>query len=74
VQRVLIRILPEAIRDHAANIQHGFKQGKSCLANLFVSCDEMTSFMAKGRGSGMVYLDLASSLLQSAVVCLQPDW
>lgn len=43
------------------NRQHGFNKGKSYMANLIVSCDEMTGFVDKGKTLDVIYLDFSKS-------------
>lgn len=41
------------------SIQHGFREGKSCLTNLINFCDEVTGLVDEVRAAYIVYLDFS---------------
>jgi len=65
VLKVIETILRDAIVSHleASNLirdsQHGFRKGRSCLTNLLVFLDKVTTIVNEGHSADVIYLDFA---------------
>jgi hypothetical protein len=67
VGKVFESILRDALNAHfdsfqlISDSQHGFSRGKSCLTNLLVYLEDVTSMLDSGRAVDVVYLDYAKA-------------
>jgi hypothetical protein len=43
------------------NSQHGFRKGRSCLSNLLVFLDKVTTDIENGSSVDVIYLDFAKA-------------
>jgi len=65
VLKVIETILRDAIVSHleTSNLirdsQHGFRKGRSCLTNLLVFLDKLTTIVNEGHSADVIYLDFA---------------
>ena len=61
--RILEKIIKKCIMTHLddneylSNCQHGFRQQRSCLSNLIMNLEEITSMIDNGHSVDQIYLD-----------------
>jgi len=65
--KLLESIIRDAIVEHLEtnslleNSQHGFRKGRSCLTNMLIFLDKITSWIDQGETVDVVYLDFAKA-------------